>query len=583
MIISSYKKSLWVRNTLLVLCSIAVVAVLVKVGLGYKKVNLYKQAQAYYSSHDLIKAEELFAKADEITVLSYGDEQWNSLMHGLTATRQELESIQLQARSAISENQDAQVLETYELYQNMRKSNKQPGEQTAFFEQLSSHLGIEKEWADYYHRALQAAKDQSKANLAQHSYENETFIRTLVTIPDEYFGGAKQKQSELADLFQEYEKTKLRTLTASAPFDEVVARTAKSLRMYREIGVKADWLLTGLERFAQSEINLSIRQKDLSAFISQSIAYRKIEDVLPRDSSVLAAITRHLESRVKQAEQYIQSRQFSKAIELYQELNALMDTGALIATAEESWLAHDPTRLLHEKYPDKKFRSVLSGAARWGAQVYAFGLEESEQRLYFAAKKEDDSLAYLEVGLENVDMKSAKVSISDKLGEKDAPLIMIEADGKERPFSYIGLLPALSENVIHKRFSIEADEFSIVDSTHILIKNAVGKGGQEFASFILDETGLVYDQKIADIEEATTPEESGENEYPPDLPPVSQTEQNGQKPHQVSVYAGPGEEYEKIGQISSDSSIQVVTDLNGWYQIQVNGKEGWIRAPQPAP
>ncbi|WP_312109057.1 SH3 domain-containing protein [Brevibacillus reuszeri] len=588
MIISSYQKSLWVRNALLVLCSLAFLAVLAKAGLSYQKVTLYEKAHASYSAHDLIKAEELFAKAADITVISYGDEQWNSLMQELTATRQEMESIQLQARSAISQKQDAQVLETYERYQAMRQKYTQQGEQAAFFQQLSSHLGMEKEWADYYTAALQEAKDQSKANLAQESYQNETFIRTLVTIPDEYFGGGQQKQSELASLFQHYEKTKLRSLTSSAPFEDVVARTAKSLRIYREIGMNADWLISQLEKYAQGEINLSIRQKDLTAFISQSIAYRKIEDVLPRDSSVLAAITRHLESRVKQAEQYIQSRQFTKATRLYQELNALMDTTSLIATAEERWLDYDPTRLLNVKYPDKKFRSVFTGTDRWGTKLYAFGLEESEQRLYFAAKKEDDSLTYLELGLDDVDMKSAKISLSDLLGNKEAPLIMIEAAGKERPFSYTGLLPVPSENVIHKRFAIESDEFSIEDSTHIIVKNARGKGEQEFALFQLDDTGLVYDRKIADTvtsseEEATDPEQSNQGEYPSDLPPDIPYEQSGQKPHKIAVYAGPGEEYDRVGQISSNSSIQVVTDLNGWYQIIFAGKEGWIRAPQPAP
>ncbi|MGG1659072.1 SH3 domain-containing protein [Brevibacillus sp. NRS-1366] len=577
MTISSYQKSLWARNILLVLFSIALIAALVKVSLGYKKMTLYEQAQEYYNAQNLIKAEQLFSSANDITAISYGDEQWNSLMLQLSATRQQLEALLQEARSAISAKQDSQVLETYERYQALRQNHeKQQGELATYFQQLSSHLGMEKEWADYYKLALQDAKDQSKANLAQENYQNESFIRTLVTIPDEYFGGTKKKQSELATLFQHYEKTKLRMLTASHPFADVVAQTAKSLRVYREIGIKADWLVTQLERFAQSEINQSIHKKDLTAFIEQAIAYRKIEDVLPSDSAVLMAITRHLESRIEQAEQHIRSRQFTKAIELYQELNALMDTSKLISGAEEQWLAYDPARLLKGKYPDKTFSSLLSGTERWGAKLYAFGLDEADQRLYFAAKMPDDSLLYLDQALSEVDMKSAKASNSEKLGEKEAPLIMIEATGKERLHSYIGVLPDLSKGAIEKRFSLEADEFTVIDSRHVVVKNAVGKGEQEFAVFTLDESGLVYDSKIADseatTEDATETDEAGQSGNPPSGPPP-----DGQAPHQITVYAGPGEEYEMIGQPTSDSSMRVVTELNGWYQIEYDGKDGWIR------
>lgn len=591
MIISSYQKSLWARNLLLVLFSLALLAVLVKVGLGYKKMALYDEAQEYYNAQNLIKAEELFSAANEITVISYGDKQWNSLMLQLSATRQELKSLQQQARSAISERQDAQVLETYERYLTLRKNNKQQhGEQATYFQQLSTQLGLEQEWATYYTQALQDAKDQSKANLAQDNYQNEAFIRVLVTIPAEYYGGAEKKQSELASLFQNYEKTKLRSLTATRPFAEVVAQTAKSLRTYQEISIKADWLVTQLERFAQSELNQSIRKKDLTAFIDQATAYRKIEDVLPSDSAVLAAITRHLDSRVEQAEKYIRSHQFTRAIELYQELNALMDTSKLISDAEIEWLAYDPARLLTSKYPDKQFSSLLSGKKQWGAKLYAFGLEESEHRLYFAAKMPDDSLLYLEQVLNDVDMSTAKAGISDKLGEKDAPLIMVEATGKDRSYSYTGLLPELSEGAIEKRFSLEADEFAVIDSTHIVVKNAVGKGEQEFAIFILEDSGLVYDSKIADsepTEEGTTEAETdsdgdGQSDNPPpDLPPADQSQgtPDPQAHGNLAVYAGPGEEYELLGQLPAESTMRVVTELNGWYQIEYDGKEGWIRKP----
>ncbi|WP_232030607.1 SH3 domain-containing protein [Brevibacillus brevis] len=37
-----------------------------------------------------------------------------------------------------------------------------------------------------------------------------------------------------------------------------------------------------------------------------------------------------------------------------------------------------------------------------------------------------------------------------------------------------------------------------------------------------------------------------------------------------------------MGQVA-DGSFQVIADLNGWYQIVSDGKEGWIRATESTP
>ncbi|WP_035987970.1 SH3 domain-containing protein [Brevibacillus agri] len=583
--ISSYQKSLFVRNVALIVFSVALVAVCVKLVLGYRQMTLYDQAKAYYEANNLLQAEESFARASDIGAISYGDEQWSALMSQLTSIRLEMEGLQQKAQTAMQAKQDADVLETYETYQAMRKTYaNQPGAAAAFFQQLSAHLRLEKGWSDYYQQAMQAARGQSQANLDKESYRDESFIDTLLAIPAEYYGGQPQKQEALLALFEHYEKTKLRSLINNASFEEVIFRTASSLRHYAEQSFAADWLLTRLEKYAQDELKEAIRKQDLASFVKMAAAYRKIQDVLPDDSRALDTISDHLKARLREAEQYAKSRQFSKAIELYQELSPLEDTATLVAEVENRWLDYDPGRLLAVKYPDKIFTEIFSGTDLWGAKLYAYGLVEEDQRLYVAAKLQDDSLVYLEHSFDGLDIKSVRVHIADALGGAKAPVMLVQAAGKEREFSYTGLLPDLSQKTMEQRFAIEADEFAVEDAEHAIIKNAVGKGKQEYARFKLTSEGLAYVEKVADMapdaDEAETDTDSSGTGTGVDAPAA---EEPAAEPQTVQVFAGPGEEYDVIGEVVADESLAIGAELNGWSQITLDGQEGWIRTPQTAP
>ncbi|MFS0556694.1 SH3 domain-containing protein [Brevibacillus sp. 179-C9.3 HS] len=584
--ISPYYRSLWVRNIFLGLFVLGLIAVLFKLGFGYKQITLYKQAKAYYEQKNLLQAEETFSRAHDMAVLTYGDDEWNTTMFQLTSVRTELEGLHQQSRSAISEKKVAEIGAVYEQYQALKqKYQNQKDVPAMFFQQLTAHLGMDKSFSDYYLNALQTAKAKAQSNLEKENYQDESFIETLLAIPDEYYGGKEKKQAELTALFQDYEKTKLRALIASAPFEEVITKTATSLRHYEKLGIETDWLVKQLEKYALAEIKEVIRSKDLSAFVDMAAAYRKIQDVLSTDSPVLDSITRYLEGKLKQAEQYIKSFEFTKARELYEQLNPLQDTATLLSDLEKLWLEYDPARLLQLRYPDRTFTEMLSGTDRWGAKLYAFGLSEADQRLYFAAKMPNDSLYYLDQSLD-MDMKSAKTKIDDTLGSKEEPVIIVSASGKERASSYTALSPNLTKESLDKRFAVEADELSVEDSEHVIMKNAVGKGENEIALFKLADNGLDYIEKLADLEEGseetTEGNESGEGTSPAEGS-TDETDQTTPSAQKIDVFAGPGEEHEKLGQIAADGSFQVIADLNGWYQIVYDGKEGWIRATQSTP
>ncbi|MEK4343031.1 SH3 domain-containing protein [Brevibacillus sp. FSL L8-0710] len=615
MFVSSYRKSLWVRNALLVLFIIAAVGVVWKIGFSLYKVSLYEKARGYYEENNLLLAEETFSKANGITSIQYGDEAWSRSLSGLTTIRLELESLARQADAAIKERDDARMLAIYDGYHGMKsKYVKQQELQTvSFFKAISNRLSLESNINSYFLQAMELAKGALENNLVQKRYRNEESIASLAAIPDEYYGGTDKKKRELTRLFRSYDEAKFAHLTAAGSFPEVTASAANSLRAYKQASIQADWLVALLERYAKEEIRSAIRQDDLLAFIALAKAYREIRDVLPSRSEALDQIDRYISSKLRQAERYVDARQYEKAIELYRELNALEDTSTLIAEAESRWVDNEPVRLLREKYPDKAYRFVMSGESLWGSQVYAVGLtEDDDPQLYLAAKMPDGNVLYLEKSVGS-GVAPSKLSLSEALGEKEAPLIFLEAQGKERTYLYTGFAPDLFSSRLAKVFEIEGEGFAAESPELIIVDNPTGEGEGEIAFFKLEEKGLVYEGKKDDyLSETAEGEDNASGETGDDAQDESQQDTPQDSRHDpqnqgrgdrtptpgktsdgspaaeeappdianagnaIKMYAGPGEQYEQVGQIPANGSVTILTEADGWYQVSFEGKKGWI-------
>ncbi|RAP21085.1 hypothetical protein C2W64_03668 [Brevibacillus laterosporus] len=595
-----YQRSIWIRNILLVLFLLALVAVGVKIRYSLKKIDLYEQAKAYYKEKNLLAAEESFAKAETITTIAYGDEAWSTSLSALTSIRQKLESISQQVHFAMRDNDVEEMLDLYTSYHTFKQQSLQEEQVLAnFFTQISEGHTIEATLKTYFLSIKEAYTKSVQANLTQKKYSDEGFIHSLFAIPDEFFGGNKQKKQELITLFRSYDQKKFKDITNRSTFEQVIEAAAKSLRAYKQVDIQGDWLITLLERYASSEIKRTIRKEDLDTFIAQAKAYRQINDVLTTSSETIGIIDRHLASQIKQAERYTQGNQYNKARDLYQKLSALQDTSQLVAELEEHWTKHDPTRLLKEKYPDKSFDLVVTGEKRWGSKIYVAGFSEADRHLHLAAKMPDDyTLLFLEESFES-DIKPKSLSISDILTDKEAPIIIVEAEGKERRSTYYGFVPDLSKKIWVKRFEVAADGFSVEGPGSVVLENAEGRGEYEIATFKLEDKGLEYEEKKADYLTAN-PEVDPEAEL--ETKPWSEAESGSEKPsslhndatsnpktdvgaggsttESINVYAGPGEEYGIIGQVKKSNSIEGVADQNGWYQISFNGNSGWIRLDQ---
>ncbi|MED1665181.1 SH3 domain-containing protein [Brevibacillus laterosporus] len=595
-----YQRSLWIRNILLVLFLLALVAMGVKIRYSLKKIDLYEQAKKYYQEKNLLAAEESFAKAEAITTITYGDEVWSKPLSALHSIRLKLESISQQIHSAIGDNNVENMLELYTSYHTFKQQSLQEEQLLVhFFTQISDGHAIEATVKNYFLTIKKTYTTSMQENLTKKNYRDERFVHSLVAIPDEFFGGEKQKRQELITLFRSYDQKKYRDLTNRNTFEQIIESASRSLRAYKQVDIQGDWLITLLEKYASSEIRRSIRNKDLDTFIAQAKAYRQISDLLPTNSEAVSLIDQHLTSQLKQAERYTKANQFDKARELYQKLSGLQDTSQLVTELEEHWTKYDPTRLLKEKYPDKSFGLVLTGEKHWGSLVYVAGISEADQHLHLAVKMpDDDSVLYLDESFDS-DTKLKNLTISDELISKETPIIIVEAAGRNRLSTYYGFVPDLSKKDWVKRFEIAADGFAVEAPGSVIVENAEGKGENEVAAFKLEADGLVYEEKIRDYLSAppeTEPDTDSDTETSEEAEPRTEEAEpsdndspphsnknakvNGSSKKSINVYAGPGEEYGVIGQIKKGSSIEGVADQNGWYQISFNGNSGWVRLDQ---
>ncbi|MFB0831275.1 SH3 domain-containing protein [Brevibacillus laterosporus] len=601
-LLPAYQRSLWIRNILLILFLLSLIAMGVKIRYSLKKINLYKEAKKHYQERNLLAAEESFAKAQAITTISYGDEAWNKPLSALRSIRQRLESISEQIHAAAGENQVGDMLELYTTYHTFKQQAQQEEQLFVdFFTQISEEHAIEATLKNYFLAMKKTYTTSMQENLTQQNYRDERFVHSLVAIPDEFFGGEKQKKQELISLFRSYDQKKYRDVTNRSTFDQVIQSASRSLRAYKQVDIQGDWLLALLEKYASSQIKRSIRNKDLDTFIMQAKAYRQISDVLPGDSESISLLDQHLASQLKQAERYTKANQFEKARDLYQKLSDLQDTSKLVTELEDRWIKHDPIRLLKEKYPDKSFGFVLTGEKRWGSVVYTAGISEEDQHLHLAAKMPDNhSVLYLEESF-HTDTKLKNLNISDTLISKETPILIVETTGKNRLSTYYGFVPDLSKKDWVKLFEVEADGFTVEGTGSVILENAEGKGEKEIAAFKLEDNGLVYEEKIRDYlspspetepdvdsdtvtdeKAASGAEETSPHDNEPASPSKNDERGNGSSEDSIKVYAGPGEEYGVIGQIKKGSPIEGIADQNGWYQISFNGNSGWVRS-DPSP
>ncbi|RNB72431.1 SH3 domain-containing protein [Brevibacillus panacihumi] len=584
---SPYQRSFWVRNILLVLVIIALIGTAYKLARSYQKTVLLGQAKTYFEAQNLVLAEEAFSQADAIQAIRTEDEPWSQLLLRLGTVRLELESLALNARIAIEQKEAEQTLAAYQNYHSLQQQAQRENEQVAaFFQQIAQNLAIENQFAMYYQQAMKEAKDQVQASLDHKKYRDQTFIHTLATIPDEYYGGKEKKQNELEALFLQYERNKLRDLAQAGTFDEVVGSLAESHRLYVKEGFPTEWLISLLERYAKEEINQTIREQDLAEFVNRAKAYREQKSILPSRSDVLALIDRQIETLFHQADQFVRSNRFEKALALYQELSRLEDISERLTELEKRWIAYDPGRLLQAQFPDKTLDTLMTGVDHWGAQVYAVGWDEAEGVLYMAALDEDGAAVKLEQAL-SLNRKSAIFSLSDTLGSEESPIITVEAAGKERTYAYLGLVPDLSRKMFVKRWDLEADGWEAIQPDQILVKNPVGEGEHEIARFSLEKSGLVYKEKwadyLVDAEDQDEPEQTDEQDSENiQAEEGQQTDPNSGKPADIpalrtyDVYAGPGDTYAIIGQVVEEG-YQVIAKENGWLQIDFDGTQGWIR------
>ncbi|MGE5704472.1 MAG: hypothetical protein ACM32O_18245, partial [Clostridia bacterium] len=495
---NTYKKTTLTRNVLLVLFSLALIAVLLKLVFAAREISLVKEAQAYYEKNNLVQAEERYARAAAIDVISYGDPQMRSTLSALTPIRTELESLASQVDAAQAASDFAAMRGIYTSYAKLKQAQQPNPKEAAFFQTISARLGIENKLSAFFTQEKTRAIALMESNLKKRNYENESFVSKLIAIPDAYYGG--KKDDELTALFKNYDRKKFKDIKENRDFAEVVAMTAKSLRTYKQESFQADWLVDLIEQYGKQKLLKESKLSDVADFIEHAKVLEQLRDVLPEASDVFTLITDKIDSFMKYADDFANRNLFERALALYQELGAYTKTGSYIADLEERWLGREPIRLLQKQYPDKTFHNVAQGENKWGASAYMAALAD-DQTLYYAAKLEDGTVRMLEMPLDRA-LKVKQITVPDAVTESDRPVILVEAASANRKSTYIGY--EVLQAQLSKLFEIEADGLSVEKPGTLLLTNAVGDGENHTAPYTFINGTLTFAGEKPTVESGTT-------------------------------------------------------------------------------
>ncbi|MEH7250771.1 hypothetical protein V7111_01385 [Neobacillus niacini] len=480
-----YKKVNLSRNLRLFIFIICLLAVGGKIVFAHEKIDDYREAMKLFESGELIAAEKQFQLARKNPFVTDHNQEMDQILSILTPIKEEMEEIDEQGQDYFEENQLAELVQTYERWQeNAIKWLAGTAIQQDMYGEMLVKTKLEKDFHDYF--------SKSKTSLAaslKDPADEESVYQDFMLIPADYYGGDSAKVNEVEALFIQYYSLKMQPLFSNENTSSIVEEGSRQLKMLSTFSMDTEWLKNSLDSNLLRVLTKAMNKEDYAAFAEQATSVKKLPSLMA-ESKVIAFIETSQNNLLTKAKNLRDKNKFEEALSIYQGLMPLEDTSMQIADAEWEWDKFEPIRVLKRQYPGKEFPQTINGRNIFGAESVVAAIS-NEGILYIGKLKGQEPMAISETKLVNAPVIE-KLVFQNDLSEN--PVILIEAKSQQRAHRYLAF--EIRNNFIENILDIEANNLAIEAPGQLLLDNPVGKGEAEFAYYERGIDGVYRFSKI---------------------------------------------------------------------------------------
>ncbi len=486
----------------------------------YNKVKFFNEAEMYYNKGQLVLAEEYYQKSSSIGFFNYKnqhlEDRFNTLFY-VTETKREIKQLKEKVLQSLSNKEILMLLDSYKVYNSMKSESLKETEkvkhevfaEAAKFYDIEGHLG--KAFEEFKGSFIKSMNSEVKSN----SYKKGDSLKEgLLSIPDLYYGGKDKKHAQIQDSFKKYDEAKLNYLKTHDKFENILIQ-ANGISEENGINkIDNEWLQNWLDAYSTDIFTYDRDSKDYKAFAAHAIAYEKSTTDISKKykTKIENLIQEYLSLFLKEANTFIDNKDFEKAIGIYEALNPYKDNSSMIQSAQIAWIEENPSKILMDNDGTMNYENPSIVKDKWGSKIsIAASTKENElSKIVIGRMLQDSTIKILskEVFKDGTSIKT--IEMNENL-DKNNPIIIVQGDSSSRNSKYV-LYEILGDD-IKEILRTEADSIIVEDDGMIQVNNPVGDLQNKACYYIVREGHYILGYIGVDNTEALKEYQDGRYEY----------------------------------------------------------------------
>ncbi|MBP2000802.1 hypothetical protein J2Z69_001833 [Paenibacillus shirakamiensis] len=491
------RRTFTLRHTLLLLCTIMVILIAIKGYYIQRKIAWTREAETYYSQKNWVDAETLYQKSKHDGWFHYKDDLVAKRLGELspiTEIKTQLAGLDeiTQSVNSDSDTDFTQAIQGYAVLQQLRaKYMDKSTMYSPYYRQISIDYQVTEHYMSAFRSFEQRFLQQSKENLKEASYTDESFRQKLLQIPVAYYGTKEKQLASLTPKFKSYDVQKLTQFTARGQFTDFLKEASVLKRLYLEAKINAPWIHTHVELLANQVLASDLKSSNYAAFATHGKSYAHFVEQEHWRSKVTGYIRTQYTKLLRKAKLMIAKGEYQQAITLYQAIKDYQGTTAEIAAANAAWTKNQPLRLLQTADNTQTFSHVIEGSRLFGYTSYV-AAADGTNRIYFAGIDASGQTKIVSSD-EFPDGTTIKtISVHNQLSTQLHPMLIIQSSSESRKTHYTAF--EVGVNTLDKRFEFEADGFTVQSDGTLLVENPTGEGAGQQVLYTFDGNQYVFQE-----------------------------------------------------------------------------------------